>query len=253
MMPPTETATLQYNLAHPRAPWVMPPTLPGAWTEQTGEDAVSLLRLIGASHQVDDLPFTLALHLDRVRTRPLACYGGVMLVEAQGYDPAPGIAAFILHEGGVLRLDGRSQPIHDFNGETGPQLETDEARSDYALLFMNWVHGSEGRFQPLVADAAFAHRLLSGEEKASGLVDEHRLDALAFEEQTDVEQKPSWCATMPVLYSNTLFQARMRILPDGTMVMEDDEPQVADLPLLIEMQQGPLIRLATPQPEGETP
>lgn len=82
-----QSTRLSSNLAHPRSAWISPPLLAGAWNDLNGARAHAVLARLGQQLQLRGMPLPLALHLDRVRTRMIACFGGALLVEVQGYGP----------------------------------------------------------------------------------------------------------------------------------------------------------------------
>lgn len=237
-----ETAQVAHAVGHPRAPWVLPPLLPGAWTELTGADAAALLTLVSQSLRLGAarIPFAVALNADRVRFRDLACYPQGMLVELQGYGAGglAGIASLIVHPDIVRALeDGTSAAIFDVNDRHSPALDTAEGRRDYMLLFMNWVRSEEGRFQPLESGAEIRHRAETSETLAKAVS-----YARAITERSRLPGG-GWAFDMRLVYGVGLFDARLTLSPRGEVEMVEDEPLADGLSLRGEVIDGPLMRL----------
>ncbi len=236
-------ATVGSSLAKSGATgWHMPPLLPQAWQDETGDTAGNLLaRIFGWKEPFDvQSDFPRKRQVDRVRAARLACYSDATLVELQGYadDGRPGLASFILHDRGIVVLDGTSPPIHDFNAASPPDFSTDTARQDYIQLFMNHVCGTEGRFQ-LVGDRQTLARRLRDSAQIEELADRLQPLTQIGEERDDVGAHYRYVAT--VLYSNALFRAELRLSASGMIEMVDDEPLAGDLDVRLEGRDGVLV------------
>lgn len=238
------------NLANPRMDWIIPPTLPGEWQEHTGNDAYDLLNFLGQTIKlgIEQVPITIALNLDRVRTRHLTCYGGALMVEAQGYDPEPGILGFIIHEMGITLLDGTSPPIHQLNKKLGLKPNNIDAVSDYFLLFMNWVHGEEGRFQPIIKGAAYEHRIISDNDKLkvnkfvkNELIMVHN-NEFQNEYLSQHKGKMRYGAIMNVLYGQRVFECPIVMVDEGMLEMVADEALLEGINLHTEKIDGQMLR-----------
>lgn len=237
-----EKAQLLHATSRPRAPWTLPPLLPGDWTELEGADAAALLTLVSQSLRLGSarIPIAVALNADRVRFRDLACYPQGMLVELQGYGAGglAGTAGFIVHPD-LIRAsgDGTSAAIFDVNDRYPPALDTAEGRRDYMLLFMNWVRAEEGRFQPLETGAEIRHRADTPETLAKAV-------SLA---RPITERRPlpegGWAFDMRLVYGVGLFDARLTLSPRGEVEMVEDKPLADGLSLRGEVIDGPLMRL----------
>lgn len=242
---PDQRAGLEHALAHPRADWVMPPILPGPWTEAGAGDAAVLLELISEKVRVGParVPMAEALMCDRVRTRPLACHGGVLLVEAQGYsgDMSPGIVQALIHDNHILIADGASAPLHDFNDVVSPALDTAQARRDYLQLFVNWVRQDEGnRFQIIETPAQLADRLPGRPDLV-----EANAGHLAPLVDRGRDSDGAWRMSAVVGYDDALFRTVFAVTDTGLVEMVDDEPIASGVPLSREVQDGWLVRPGT--------
>lgn len=247
---PEQDEALTYAAGHPRGPWILPPLVSGDWTDLAPDDAAAVMRVVGAAIRLgaEETPVVLHHYCDRVRTRALACHGGLLLVEMQGYGAGgeAGLISAILLDDGVVMADGASTPIHNLNDRFGAGLETVEARRDYALLFLNWVRSQNGRFQPLETPHDVDHRL------AEPAWARDNLGPLAGP-LTEVGplSEGGWRLRAPIVHGNAVFVADFDLSPAGLMEMVDDEVLFTDAPLRAEVMDGLLVRLgdALP-PEG---
>ncbi|MGA0543976.1 hypothetical protein ACO2Q1_01740 [Brevundimonas sp. VNH65] len=243
---------LAYAVSHPRGPWRLPPLLAGEWTELGPDDALAVMRVVGAAVRLGQTETPVVLHhyCDRVRTRSLACHGGLLAVEIQGYGAGgePGIISAIVLADGVFIADGTSAPIHNLNDRFGAGLDTPEARRDYALLFLNWVRANDGRFQPLETAHDVDHRL------AEPAWARDHLGPLAAP-LTELGALPNggWRLRTPVVHGGGVFIADFQLSPDGQMEMVDDQMLLPSAPIRAEVMDGLLVRLDAPIPPVEFP
>ncbi|MBX3479189.1 MAG: hypothetical protein KF842_02235 [Caulobacter sp.] len=241
-----EQSAIAFAVQHPRGPWAMSPIVAGDWRDATPDDAAVLLGMISEICRVGPakVPLALASYCDRVRTRPLACYGGVLLVEAQGYTTGgqPGLIQAIIHDERIILADGGSTDIHNLNDLVGPQLETPEARRDYFLLFLNWVRDSGGsRFQPIETAAALADRL-----DGDPAIVETLKDSLTPVMEIVAENPPEWTLDARLCVDTGLWDSIFTLAADGQVEMIDEQVIAEGLPVRREVQEGWLVRLAEP-------
>jgi hypothetical protein len=233
---------LRFALSQPRyANWPAAPIVPGNWRDLSGDVAVNTVIAVceWLEDERDIRNLAADWSIDRVRVRPLSCYEDTVLVEMGGHAGfgRPGLINVIVHEDGMALLNGRSAIIHDLNEELSPLLNTPLQRLDYVQLFMNWVHGDEGRFQPVGRETELVSRLVPGSDvsaASSALV--------PFAEVDPPEDSPAIaCFTGTVLYGTSLFRSVMTLSSGGLMEMIDDEPLATDLPVREEYLAGPMI------------
>jgi len=233
---------LRFALSQPRyASWPAPPIVPGNWRDLSGD--VALDTVIAVCEWLEDerdiRNLAIDWSIDRVRVRPLSCYEDTVLVEMGGHAGfgRPGLINVVIHEDGMALLNGRSATIHDLNEDLSPLLTTPLQRLDYVQLFMNWVHGEDGRFQPVGQETELISRLLPGSD-ASALT----TALMPFEESGPTEDSPAIARfTGTVLYGASLFRSVMALSPGGLMEMIDDEPLATDMPVREESLAGPMI------------
>lgn len=232
--------TISYAVAHPRQAWARAPLTGDGWIEQAPADAADILALVSEMHRVGDTqaPFALAHYCDRVRTRQLACHGGSVLVEMQGYlaGGQAGIATAYLTGSGVALADGRSNWILDANDREGAQLRSEVARADYLRLFMNQVRTNERRFETVETSAGQMARAGDPEALARLLRDHPRPIAC-----DGVDESGRFVMSAVVSHGATLFSCRILLSPDGGVEMTDEEILELDLPLLPEAIHGPFV------------
>ena len=233
-----QRAAVAYAVQHPRAAWCMPPIVTGDWTDASPADAAVLLTMISEVARVGQAgaPLAVACYCDRVRTRPLACHGGVLLVEAQGYAAGgqPGVIQALVHPERIFLCDGLSDGLHHFNDRFGARLDTAEARRDYFMLFVNWVrtlHGS--RFQPLATPDALAGRLV-GETVLP--------DAPPIRE-SGPDETGAWRMDTRLCFEDGVWDAVFILTPQGLVTMVEETEVAVGLPVTREVQDGWLVRL----------
>lgn len=241
-MNPQQIEQLRFSLSQPRyADWPTVPVVPGQWQELTGDLAlttvISICEWLEDERDIRNLAADWSI--DRIRVRSLACYEDSLLVELGGHAGygRPGLMNVIVHDDGMALLNGTSLVIHDLNDEIAPCLGTTEQRLDYVQLFMNWVHGENGRFQPVGNEAALRARLLADTPVSLNL------PALSAFEPTPPPDEADALAFFSgtVLYGASLFRSVMALRQGGLMEMMDDEMLMTDLPVREESLVGPMI------------
>ncbi|MFN7056704.1 hypothetical protein [Hyphomonas sp.] len=242
-MAPDEVEEVRFALSRPRFnDWMMPPVTPGDWQELEGEEALATVLSVcrWISMNTGEPNLAQEWSIDRVRVRPLACYEDALLVEFAGYadHSRPGLINVILIDEEMVLLDGNSSAFHELNMTWRPKLQTPAGRLDYLLLFMNWVHGDEGRFHPIGSPEELAARL---DPEAGFRIDPAMLAPMRElpppEDATDGTAQFSGT----VLYGDALFVTNMHVYPNGMVEMMDDEPLMAPIPVRPEQLVGPLL------------
>lgn len=239
---------LRFAIETPRQPWVLGPLLPGPWQDLALDDAVAVLQRIGELERVGDkdTPLPLAYHCDRVRTRPLACFGGALLIEMQGYASVglePGLICAVMTGDGVAIANGESSVLHDLCDRYGAALDSEAARLDYLQLFANWVRGDDGRFQLIERSEQLMNRRRDPDWSPTDMAFQFRPIRPAGR-----DSEGRWLFDSLVAYGDALFEARFALGDTGLIEMIDDEPVEGGLPLWPERQEGPLLLRALPPP-----
>lgn len=239
-----DRAAIAFALDHPRTGWCMPPMVAGPWSDATPADAAVLLGMISEVCRAGPaaVPLALACYCDRVRTRPLACHGGVLLVEAQGYTAGgqPGLIQAIIHDERIVVADSGSQVIHFLNDLVGPQLDTPEARRDYFMLFLNWVRDDGGsRFHAIESIEALVERLAGDTAAADPLK-----DALTPILEISTEDPTEWTLDARICVQSALCDCVFTLTEGGELTMIDENIIAEGLPVRREIQDGFLVRFA---------
>lgn len=244
-----EAAGIRQALDQPQTSWSRAPLLAGDWRDLDPDTGASVLRLIGVHHRVGTqrTPLPLAAFCDRVRSRPLACFDGAMLIETQGRltGGVTGIAAFVVTGDQVVAVDGSSAWIHDLNDLAGSHLQSPEARLDYVRLFMNSVRHEGELFQPLEAVEALSHRVVRPEALRELLEPRARpITPAGFDEEG------RWLFALTVCYRQAVFETRLALTPDGILEMVGDDLLLENLPVRSERMEGLFVTadLETPAP-----
>lgn len=252
-----QLAIFRFNFASPRrAGWTTAPMVRADWRDLDVEESLVILRSIDQWFEDDDdVPSLLQAHaIERVRVADLICYPDAMLVECQGYtsDGFPGVFSVLIYTDGMLHLSGSSMGIHGLNVEMKPDLSTEAKQLAYLEFFMNWVHGDDGRFQPVTSEDDIIFRCQPGtvldlnmeihppkpcEYLPEPVVPEDdKVDA-----DTPEQDEPSPTFKAIVLYGTNLFEAVMVIRPTGMVEMKSDDNLAEDLPVIPEVMEGVLL------------
>lgn len=235
---------VRFALSRPRySGWPGPPVVPGRWRDLDIEAALETLVSVSGwlAENLHIRDFALDWTIDRVRLRPLACYSDALLVEFGGHAGygRPGLINLILHQQGMTLLDSGSGVIHALNDSLPPHLETPEQRLDYLLLFMNWVHGDNGRFQPVGSLTELKSRLQPDAAPQLPATTLSPFSEIIPPEGEEAEVAATLSGT--VLYGSSVFRAVMTLYSDGRVQMLDDEVLIEDLPVREEAMAGPLL------------
>jgi hypothetical protein len=242
-MTPEEVEEVRFALSRPRfMGWMAPPITPGDWHDLEGEEALatvlSVCRWVSMHSREPNLAREWSI--DRVRVRPLPCYKDALLAEFAGYadHSRPGLINVILLDDGMVLLNGSSTAFHELNMTMRPQLQTAAGRLDYLLMFMNWVHGEDGRFQPVGTPEDLMARL---DPEAGFTIPDGMLAPMEEEEAPEDATDGTVRFAGTVLYGNSLFVTAMHVYPNGMVEMIDDEPLMTDIPVRPEQLIGPLL------------
>lgn len=116
----------------------------------------------------------------------------------------------------MVRLDGSSQPIHQFNQRVSLQIKKKSHALSYAKFFGDFVHGEAGAFR-IVEDT---FDLLTCETRGQAISEKYG-ELLG---KTKIKScKKGWKLKTNVLYGATLFKAKFQIHPGGMLEMLDDK------------------------------
>ncbi len=215
--------------------WAVPPLITGDWRDLTVAESVPLLLRYAQKAESDRLRRLFVEHWPtRVRAMRPSFYPGWILAEVQAIlpDGVAGLLAFLYGPGGIVTIDGSSNPIHDLNGTGAMAIKEPGQALDYLRFFCSAIHGEEGRFQ--IVESPFD--LLPVEDAAS------RAAVLAAAKSLRMAvvrgEQGTYLGHASVLYGGSLFHATFSIQPTGGITMVDDEP-VARLPVRRELFRPP--------------
>jgi hypothetical protein len=208
-----------------------------------------------------------------------ACYPGWCLVEATvpaaddqpgnpdaGKDKQPGVVSYLvdytlksrwrswiaelsgrsnpLAELDIVRLDGNSLPLHRLNvSDWSPlRLRTKRQASDYLRLFSGNVWGDQGPFMVIehASQLPPPDKPGSAEDTTPPAVTE----LACIRETTDGVTTYRFDKVF-IHYSDHLFEAKMRVRPDGMVEMLEDKPVQGGLP--VPRTAAPLLMPAPPK------
>ena len=142
---------------------------------------------------------------------------------------------FGLWKPGTFRaLDGTSDPIHQTNDEEHIQLTEDIVRA-YAVFFCEFVYGPEGCFRVIETVEDVLWLPTASEDIKSALAE--KIGPVVCTGKTP---DGKYLLKAQILYAGTLFTATLEIAPNGLAQMTDDEPLLADLPVVTDASHSPV-------------
>jgi len=205
------------------------------------EVAVFALR----SGWIDDLG-VIAAGRTVIERRALSWWPGHDLIIARDPSWNSNVAAWVLKEGGrLIRLSGKSGPVHAINQSVKPIFTSDNVLA-YLGFFCLFVHGEAGPF-------GIVRSIDDGLLPAD--LDREKI-ALHLREPAIVKQTPdaaeenaaSFDIEAPIYYGDALFLSNFRVFPTGMVEMLADEPLVSELEAVITMP----LRFEVPKAAPET-
>lgn len=201
----------------------MPPLFEADWREPDDMLGTDLRRRLTRSRAfMPRLMF--AGHMMRLRMTALPFWPGWSAGEAlmTGGGEDDRVVAFLYGPFGAELLDGRSDIIHEVTERRGIQLDTDAQREAYLRFFTSAVRGDEGAFFLVESDDRLAE--LTG-NKPQGAA-----KGLGHPIRTRPGDNSGSLHDAVVLYGAALFRSTFSILPDGMVMMEDDQIIMEDHP-----------------------
>lgn len=237
-----EQQAVRHAAARPRMDWARTPGVAGDWRELAPDEAADFLILASAACRfgAEQTPLALAWWCDRVRVRDMACHGGALLAEVQGYAAGgrPGLASLYMTSRSITAGDGQSVWIHDLNDREPPRLHSEQACTDYLRLFLNQVRNEGKRFESVETEAELLQRARDP-EALSRLIAPHVRPI----ERTGTGEDGFVNLEATVCYGDALFTAVFQLTPTGLIEMIDDHELMTDLPILPEVMDGPLVMI----------
>jgi SpoVK/Ycf46/Vps4 family AAA+-type ATPase len=141
---------------------------------------------------------------------------------------------FGLWKPGTFRaLDGTSDPIHETNDEEHIQLSADNVCA-YAIFFCEFVYGPEGRFRVIETIEDVPWLPTASEATKSALAE--KVGPVVCTGKTS---DGNYMLKVQMLYAGTLFKTSLEVAPNGMVNMSDDEPLLADLPVVADTLPAP--------------
>lgn len=158
----------------------------------------------------------------------LPFYDGVYLVFCyDGADPVRRHFALISPARKlVVRLDGTSAPIHEFNARLSPIINASTA-SQYLFFFGFFVQGDDGGFYIAERMDGSVYGGAEGRNSADEAKIRSTIKPVTCVE--DPETHTDFLCGSVIAYSNVLYSADMKVFKDGRVQMLNDTPLVSGL------------------------
>lgn len=215
------------------------PLIPGDWNLLSAAERDAVLDGLAAAGdrpQNQELRSALA-GLDVVRMRRIAldCYPDTMLYETLVIGSRHEVAMLsFLHqrrEDGdcYVQLKGLSPAIHVFNNIAPLRVKTVEQAEQYLRLFCSAIKGDDGTFR--IIDSMEDLYVFDIPQAVHPDEYAHKVRPLELTQ----DDEGIWRGHVTMAYSNAVFAADLIVQPTGMVIMSDDTPLAADLPVLPEV------------------
>jgi len=186
------------------------------WTALTGGDLEAFLEKVNAAQD----KFSFSGSGIFVHWRSLAFYPKCALIRLTdtNWHPVPLTLWYVGQGGKLTQMDGTSKPIHEVNKQLDVQVSGDLA-IDYLRFFCFFVHGEAGPFHIVetVDDLELLGELPAEQQK--------QLEEVLHPPMVDDKEGEggSHFVIANVLYGDTLYRAKFKVLPTGQVEMLEDE------------------------------
>ncbi len=127
--------------------------------------------------------------------------------------------------GGLIRLRGLSQPIHEINARSPIRIGSVETAQAYLWFFTFFVRGDEGPF--LIVEEEGDPALAAVPARVRDRIWHHLRPVSCAADAGN-----AYLCRASIWYGTALFAARFKIMPSGMVEMLRDEPLTTELPQL---------------------
>lgn len=162
-----------------------------------------------------------------ILARDLPFYPGWRFLDIADYETTPAHRRFAVHRPGeAVILNWTNEPIYKLNEKAPIRLNRDLV-ADYVYFFFTYVRGRHGRFQlcETVDDIRWREEPQSAERKA---VSELIMPLTLVGEEAD----GTFILQASMVFKDSLFRARVRVAPQGTVHLFDEQLLVEHMPIL---------------------
>jgi hypothetical protein len=163
-----------------------------------------------------------------VLTHALSFYPGYFLAELSRHDQyPPSTRAVVYKEGGkTYALNWSNTRLYEMNKEIPVYLDTRTA-PDYVRFYFHYVRSTQGRFLIVdsVDDVRWREEPAPAGRKALGKM----IVPLTLERTL---QDGTFLFTATFVFKDSLFQGKVHLNPDGTIILQDEELLVEGIPVI---------------------
>lgn len=165
-----------------------------------------------------------------VERRSLPFYDAVELIRVKdpAWEPRNLFIYYLRDRMDLYWLNGTSPPLHELNAKA-PIVLTEENCIDYLEFFCFFVRGEEGPF--LIAQSMEDTYVPKNLDDKVRMVFEGTLRPASYEGKDD---EGNFLVDAVVFYSNAIFITNFKIMLSGMVLMLDDQPIAADLPVKLD-------------------
>ncbi len=200
------------------------------WKNKWNAASYDLRRKVTALAPIDGkLQITDNTNITRLR---LPWYNDTYLIRVMGSWTPKNLIIYYLQNGNgdLVRLNGKSSPIHAFNAKQKPLLN-DQTVKGYLWFFGFFVRGDDGPFLLIeTSNDTFIPKGTSTTDTATKTALNSKPKPIICKKSSG---KYSYRCTGIIMYSNAIFGAEFGLQASGMMEMLNDEPIAADLSLKI--------------------
>lgn len=196
------------------------------WYELTDHD---LSALLGNINPIDG-KYPVAVDKTDVSLRNLSFYEKVELIRVKDptWEPDNLFVYYLRDRGHLFRLNGTSPPLHEVNARAPIKINEQNCIA-YLEFFCFFVRGDDGPF--LVAQSMEDTYVPKQLDAAARTVLEATVRRATFE---GIDVHGNYLVDAVLYYSNAIFIANFKVMPDGKVEMTNDEPIAGDLPFKID-------------------
>lgn len=196
------------------------------------QDAYTKLDLAEVATILDRInPLFDGAQFDPVETTIMAIdmpfYPGFRLLEISDHTGAPPMQRFVVYspEKAVV-MNFTNEPIYQLNKELPIKLDKDTV-CDYVRFFFTYVRGRHGRFliAESVDDINWKEDPPPAARKAIGKM-------LKLLNVTDAGKDGGFKLEATMMFKDSLFKSDVKVTPDGSVSLTDEELLVEDMPVL---------------------
>jgi hypothetical protein len=195
------------------------------------QDAFSKLEPHESAAALQEInPLLQDVSFDPASATLLACdlsfYPEYRFIDVADYKSTPTPRRYLVYKPGhIVVLNWTNDPIYALN-KAAPVMLTTDTVVDYVRFYFNYVRGRHGKFTiaESVNDIPWHEDPPPAARKAVGRM-------IQPVQMIGVDKDGTFNLFVCLMFRDSLFRATVRVHPDGTVVLQDEELLVEDMPV----------------------